>query len=50
MKSKYVVYYHRNKIDNKYYSNFLLGIMNDKIGISGVDCILNLDVMGGLHV
>ena len=38
------------EIDNKYYSNFLLGIMNDKIGISGVDCILNLDVMEGLHV
>ena len=38
------------EIENKFSDNFLLGIMDDKIGINGVECILNLEIMESLHV
>ena len=37
------------EIENKFNENFLLGMMDDKIGINGVDCILNLEIMETLH-
>ena len=37
------------EIDNKFNDNFLLGMMDEKIGINGVDCILNLEIMESLH-
>ena len=37
-------------IHNKVYKNYLIGLMDNKIKIDGVNCILHSQMKGDLHV